>query len=104
MMGFVSLNPILRCFRPRPPGIYGAKTATLQTRSRIGPSATDATMKRGILFPAFALLLGACSSTPTMWTKVGYSHQEFEADWAACKTQESPEQCMIEKGYTPGNQ
>jgi hypothetical protein len=61
-------------------------------------------MKIGILLLASATLLCGCSSTPARWTKFGYSHQQFEADWGECQKQESPKPCMIAKGYTEDNQ
>ena len=61
-------------------------------------------LKAGIMLSAISMLLVACSSTPPRWMKFGYSHQEFETDWAQCKDQQSPEQCMRDKGYSPDYQ
>lgn len=61
-------------------------------------------MKICLLLLACAMVLCACSSTPARWTKFGYSHAQFEADWGECKTQEAPEQCMTEKGYSKDTQ
>jgi hypothetical protein len=49
-------------------------------------------------------LLHGCSSTPARWTKFGFNHQQFLADWEQCQKEESSSQCMISKGYTEDNQ
>jgi hypothetical protein len=36
---------------------------------------------------------------PIRWTKFGYDHQQFEADWGQCQKEAAPAQCMQVKGY-----
>ena len=63
-------------------------------------------MKAVLLLSASAMLLCACSSTPSpaRWTKYGFNHQQFEADWGQCQKEESPAKCMSAKGYTEDSQ
>ena len=65
---------------------------------------TEATMKLSAMLLASAVLLCGCSTTPTSWMKVGYSHAEFKTDWEECQKQEFPAECMTAKGYVPANQ
>lgn len=58
-------------------------------------------MKTGLLLLASAMLLSACSTAPApaLWTKIGFTHQQFEADWGECRKDKAPTECMTAKGY-----